>query len=124
MKRAGNILMIILLLISTGGISITRHFCGDSVVSVSLFSTPKSCCGGGCDKCRTESTFNKVTDNFTITTSDAPQTVVTGNPVHLNFSNDLFLALPVSPLAVFITPRKFLYPKTGDFPVSSGNLRC
>jgi hypothetical protein len=124
MKRAGNIMMILLLLISTGGICITRHYCGESVISVSLISTPKPCCGSGCDQCRNENIFNKVTDNFTVTTTDAQISVVTSNPVHSNFIIDLFSSLPVSPMAATITSRKFLYQKTGDFPVSFGNFRC
>jgi hypothetical protein len=124
MKRAGNIMMILLLLISTGGISITRHYCGESVISVSMFSTPKSCCGSGCEHCRNENIFNKVTDDFTVTTIDAQFSVVTGNPVHGNFIIDLISPLPVSTMAVSMNPRKFLYRKTGDFPVSFGNFRC
>jgi hypothetical protein len=123
-KRAGHIILIIFLLISTGGISISRHYCGESVVSVSLFSTARSCCGSGCDKCRTENSFNKVTDNFTLTSLDVHQTVVSANPFHSNFIIDIFLSLPVNPLAVIIKVRKFLYQKPGDFPVTFGNFRC
>jgi hypothetical protein len=124
MKRAGNIIMILLLLISTGGVTITRHYCGESIISVSIFSTPKSCCGSRCEHCRNENFFNKVTDNFNVTATGDQFSVATDNPVHSNFIIDLFSSLPVSTFAVITTPRKFLYRKTGDFPVSFGNFRC
>jgi hypothetical protein len=124
MKKAGNIIVIFFLLIATGGIPISRHYCGESIISVSLISTPKPCCGSDCDKCRTENSFNKVTDNFTATTADSQITVFTSSPVASLLTVDLFHSLPLSPLATIITPRKFLFQKTGDFPVSFGNFRC
>jgi hypothetical protein len=124
MKKAGNIIVIIFLLIATGGIPITRHYCGESIISVTVISTPKPCCGSDCDKCRNENSFNKVTDNFTVTTTDAQISVVNSSFAHTNFIINLFNSLPISPLAVIITPRKFLYQKTGNFPVSFGNFRC
>lgn len=124
MKRAGNIMMILLLLIATGGLSITRHYCGRSIISVSLFSTPKPCCGSDCDKCHNESSFNKVTDNFTVSNNDVGTSVIISNPVQNIFIIEIFSSLPATPMAANITPRKFLYQKPGDFPVSFGNFRC
>jgi hypothetical protein len=123
MRRTGNIIVILLLLIATSGVSITRHYCGQSLVSFSLFSTPKPCCGSGCDKCHNEFSFNKVTDNFTVS-SDAVKSVITFNPIQANFIIVLSELLPAIPIAVAINSRKFLFLKAGDFPVSFGNFRC
>jgi hypothetical protein len=123
MKRAGNIIVILLLLTATGGLSITRHYCGQSIVSFSLFSTPKPCCGSDCDKCHNEFSFNKVTDDFTAS-SDVEHSIVAIAPVQANFITDLSGSLLTAPIAVTITPRKFLYQKTSDIPVSFGNFRC
>jgi len=124
MKRAGNILIVTLLLIATGGIPFTRHYCGQSIKSVSLFSTPKSCCGSGCHKCHNENGFNKVTDNFNVSSSVEVKSIVTINPVHFDFIIDFSKSLPTAPIAATVTPKKFLYQKTGDFPESFGNFRC
>jgi len=124
MKKAANIILILFLLIATGGIPISRHYCGQSIVSVSLYSTAKSCCGRHCDKCRTENSFNKVTDNFTVTANHAQTSVVTSSPAQSDFIIDLLSSLPFSPLAATISPRKFLFQKTGDIPVSFGSFRC
>jgi len=124
MKRAGNLIVILLLLTATGGLSITRHYCGQSIVSFSLFSTPKPCCGSDCDKCHNEFSFNKVTDDFTVSSSDEVKSLITINPVQASFIIDLSGSLPVAPFTATITPRKFLFRKTGDFPVSFGNFRC
>jgi hypothetical protein len=124
MKRAGNIIVIFLLLTATGGLSVTRHYCGQSMVSFSLFSTPEQCCGRECDKCHNEFSFNKVTDDFTVSSSDDVKPQVTINPVQAGFIIDLFRTLPAAPFAATITPRKFLFRKTGDFPVSYSNFRC
>lgn len=50
-KKAGNIIIIVLLLIATGGIPFTRHYCGSTVMAFSVFSIPEPCCDNHCDKC-------------------------------------------------------------------------
>lgn len=124
MKKTGNILVILFLLIATGGIPITRHYCGNSIISVSLISTPKPCCGSDCERCRNENSFYKVTDDFTVTTGEAHSPVVWSNLAHGNFIYGLYSSLPPSPLVAILTPRKFLYQKTGDIPAIFGNFRC
>ena len=124
MKKAGIFIVIFFLLIATGGLSITRHYCGQSFASFSLFSTPEPCCGNDCDRCHNEFSFNKVTDEFTGSSSDSGISVVTVNPFQASLSIDVISLLDIAPVAIYITPKKFLYRKTGDFPVSFGNFRC
>lgn len=53
-----------LLLISTLGITINKHFCGNRLISSSIFSAPNSCCNGNCGKCHNESQNIRITDAF------------------------------------------------------------
>ena len=124
MKKAGNLIVIIFLLIATGGLSITMHYCGQSFASFSLFSTPKPCCDNGCDKCHNEFSFNKITDNFTVSSSEEMKPQVSDNPIHAIIIFDLYRSLAVTSFAAPISPKKFLFLKTGDFPVAFGNFLC
>jgi hypothetical protein len=124
MKKSVNVIMILLLLLATGGIPFTRHYCGQSIISVSLFSTPKPCCGSDCDKCHNENSFNKVTDNFTVSSFDEVKSIDTINPVHCDFIIDFSRSLPATPIAEALTPRKFLIAGAGHSPASLGNFRC
>lgn len=124
MKRAGNLIVIFFLLIATGGLSITSHYCGQSFASFSFFSIPEPCCGRDCDKCHNEFSFNKVTDEFTASSSVSNISIVTINPVQASLSIDLSGLMGGTTVSTILTPRKFLYRKTGDLPVSFGNFRC
>jgi hypothetical protein len=68
-KRAGHILIILLLLLGTTGVTITRHYCGGRLVGTSLFSAPKHCCNGECPMCHNEKIDLRITDNFQSTQS-------------------------------------------------------
>jgi hypothetical protein len=123
-KRAGNIIMILILLTATGGLSITRHYCGQSLMSFSIYSIPQPCCDSGCDKCHNEFSFNKVTDEFTGSSFDSDMSNITVNLIQASSNIDLIGLLPVAPVSTTLTLSKFLDRKTGDFPVSFGNFRC
>jgi hypothetical protein len=124
MKKAGNIIVIFLLLIATGGIPITRHYCGYSLVSFSLFSNPKSCCGDDCNKCHNDFSYQKVTDNFNCSHSEVVKPVIITHLSQSDFVAELS-ALSVSAfLPIFSNSRKFLFVDSGDIPVIFGNFRC
>jgi hypothetical protein len=124
MKKAGTYIVIFFLLLSTSGLSITRHYCGQSFASFSLFSTPKPCCGDDCDKCHNEFSFNKVTDNYTASSSEEVKSPVSDYAFQAFFINELLESLTAFSSGAPIIHRKFLMRKTGDIPVSSGNFRC
>ncbi len=67
LKKFLNILVVFILSVSTGGVSVTRHYCGNSLMSTSFFSAPHKCCPGSCDKCHNEHRFSKITSEFTNT---------------------------------------------------------
>jgi hypothetical protein len=49
-NKVSHVLLSLVLFISTTGLTIEKHYCGDSLVSVSLFGDAKTCCDmdGGC----------------------------------------------------------------------------
>lgn len=123
-KKIANIAVVFVLLVSTGGISLTRHYCGDSLVSSALFSTPERCCDDGCSKCHDEHSFSKLTDDFTPSNSDYAS-LVQATLYH-------FAAIGVQsvnqwsakPLSTAIELRKFLVHEAGEIPAFLGSFRC
>jgi len=45
--------------------AVSRHFCGDTFVSLKLFDEAKSCCGDS-DCCHNENHFYQVQDDFSL----------------------------------------------------------
>lgn len=63
-KRAGHILVILLLLLGTTGVTITRHYCGVNLVRTSLYSAPHNCCNENCPRCHDERINVRIIDIF------------------------------------------------------------
>lgn len=63
-KKFTNIILVFLLLLSTSGITVYKHFCGNSLVSESIGIHTKKCCNANCKGCRDESITFKITDHF------------------------------------------------------------
>jgi hypothetical protein len=124
LRKAVNIAIIILLLVATGGMPITRHYCGSAEMSLSVYSTPKACCAGHCDKCHNIFKFSKVNDTFETGSSISTQSLTDVVTLHAAFFIDLFNDVNVSPLTHPIFQRAGLYPKAGNSPASLGNFRC
>ena len=66
LKRISHISLVLLLLAATTGMTISEHYCGDNLKSVSLFSSPESCCDipDGC--CHDESITIDIEDEFSV----------------------------------------------------------
>ncbi|MEZ5011652.1 MAG: hypothetical protein R2744_08680 [Bacteroidales bacterium] len=63
-----NIVISMLLLVSTTGVTVTRHYCGNNLRSVSLLEQPSPCCDDpGC--CHNEYETIKVKDEFSVSSS-------------------------------------------------------
>jgi hypothetical protein len=124
-KRAGNIAIMILLLLATGGIPITRHYCGSSEKSFSVFSTPKACCNGQCDRCHNVFKFSKVNDAFEAGSSiTATQTLTELVTLHASTCMNLLDHLYTSPFPDLNHQRNFQIAEAGPSPASLGNFRC
>lgn len=75
-RKLLNILISVLLLVSTTGFSISKHYCGDHLVSVKVFVQDEQCCSMP-DCCHTESSFAQLDDDFVYSSTD------------INLNNDL-----------------------------------
>ena len=123
-KRVGNIVIMVLLLVATGGIPVTRHYCGSAEKSLSVFSTPKDCCNSHCAKCHNVFKFTKVNDNFEAGSSISAQSNTDEASLHAACIINLFGHLFASSLPDLINQRKFHNAEAGHSPASSGNFRC
>jgi hypothetical protein len=63
LKKVSHIILSVLLLVSTIGLAVSKHYCSGFFVSVSVFNEAKSCCGES-DCCHNEDIFFKVNDDF------------------------------------------------------------
>jgi hypothetical protein len=64
LKKVIHIGVIVLLLFSTMGVTMYKHYCKGSLISKSIGHEPKNCCGDDCKGCHNESKTFKITDNF------------------------------------------------------------
>lgn len=63
LKKFSHIILSTVLLISTMGMVVSKHFCGDSFVSTAVFHQAKSCCEDS-DCCHNENSFYQVEHDF------------------------------------------------------------
>jgi hypothetical protein len=64
-KKLFHIIIALIMVLGTAGISLTHHYCGDLLVSTTIYGSDHSCCGEHCKKCHNESISIKISDNFT-----------------------------------------------------------
>jgi hypothetical protein len=124
LKKAGNIAVILLLLVATGGMPVTRHYCGAAEMSFSVYSTPKACCEGSCNKCHNVFKFSKVNDNFEAGSSITAQTLTDLVTLHTSFFINLFDNINISPVTDFSSQRAIYIYRAGHSPASLGTFRC
>ena len=62
-KKAGHIILSLILLITTAGMTVTEHYCGDNLVSVNVLTRPDACCNNS-DCCHNETVTVKLDDDF------------------------------------------------------------
>ncbi len=63
LRKFSHIILSSLLLFSTMGMVVSKHYCGDSFVSTAVFNEAKSCCGDS-DCCHNEDQLFQVKDDF------------------------------------------------------------
>ncbi|MEN8118635.1 MAG: hypothetical protein ABFS16_16750 [Bacteroidota bacterium] len=74
-KKASHIILSMLLLISTTGLAISKHYCGGELISTSLFVEGGSCCDSD-DCCKNETEIFQLDEDFSVSTSLAiPESV-------------------------------------------------
>jgi len=63
LKKFSHIILSTLLMVSTMGVAISKHYCSGTFVSTSVFHEAKSCCGDS-DCCHNEDQLFKLKDDF------------------------------------------------------------
>ena len=79
LKKTANILLLSVFLITSMGFSITRHYCGNRLISVSLKHVGNCC--KNCNQCHNKVTHVKITDSF----SPGGNSTLTNNSVFISF---------------------------------------
>jgi len=64
-KKISHILLALLLLVSTSGVSIHKHFSNGKLFSTAIFGKAKSCCEVPCGCCSEKQDVYKVHNNYT-----------------------------------------------------------
>jgi len=64
LKKIVHIVLVLLLTVATTGFTISKHYCGEHLFSVSIFSAEKCSCGNQCKDCHTNIKQVKVSDNY------------------------------------------------------------
>ena len=65
LKKITHIILSFALFISTGGFSVSIHYCGNTLSGIAVGHEAKSCCDSGCNKCHTEYHYVKMKEDLT-----------------------------------------------------------
>lgn len=76
-KVASHIILSLLLLVSTTGLTISKHYCGGELVSTSVYTEADSCCDSG-DCCKNETEIIQLDVDYSVSsTVVVPESVQT-----------------------------------------------
>ena len=64
LKKLVNIIIVGLLLVSTTGFSLSKHYCGSNLIEVKLNQEAKSCCGMNSQCCHNEVNHFQLDEDF------------------------------------------------------------
>ncbi len=64
-KKISHIIIVLLLLVTTMGMTIDKHYCGTRLVSVSILNEVESCCDMGDDCCHNDTETFKLKVDYT-----------------------------------------------------------
>jgi hypothetical protein len=107
LKKICQTFVVILLVITTSGITISRHYCGNSLFSMALGHHAKSCCDSKCQGCHDETVHFKVVDHFNITIhkADFDLKPITLNVLHFDLIiHNLYAISVLYPVAFASSP--------------------
>lgn len=92
-RKFSHIILSVLLLVSTMGVAISRHYCDGLFISTSVFHESKSCCGDS-DCCHNEDQFYQVKDNFSAPVVQTAPALAELDILGHNLQADLILESP------------------------------
>lgn len=58
-RKASHIILSFILILTTAGMTITKHYCGSKLVSINIFTEPDKCCNNS-DCCHNETVTVKI----------------------------------------------------------------
>lgn len=65
LRKILNIILVALLLMASTGFTVSKHYCGEELISVAINEEPKTCCDGEMKGCCTQETLIfQIEDNF------------------------------------------------------------
>ena len=85
-KKALHIILVVLLLISTFGVTISKHYSGSELFSVALFGEADSCCENPCNCCSDEVDLYQLDMDYIVSYSDFQDVQKTDIPVDYFYS--------------------------------------
>jgi hypothetical protein len=107
LKRFSHIILSVLLLATTTGMAVSKHYCSGDIMASTIFSEAESCCDGPCDCCHNENHFYQVQDDFSgVPSQDVPQSAeinVLGNEL-LSFELASEIESKLNPLIFVDSP--------------------
>jgi len=68
LKKISHIILALLVLVTTMGMTVSAHSCGGELKSIQLLSESENCCGDSCPGCENEIIKVEIEDDFTIQT--------------------------------------------------------
>lgn len=74
-KKISHIIFALLILASTAGMTISRHYCGDTLKNISILNVDKSCCDNP-DCCHNESETYVIEDRYSVSTFNYEFTIL------------------------------------------------
>lgn len=66
-RKVIHIILVLLLLTTSTGMTIYSHYCGSTIESVSIDKVPHSCCDDDCKDCHNELLTIKIHDDYSAT---------------------------------------------------------
>ena len=104
-KRITHIIFATIILVGTIGMTVSLHYCGNSINSINVITHAENCCGDSSDCCHNETFTLKKVDLFAISLNDFDfkvleldtpivQTFPTNEEIKLSFSTNYKESVP------------------------------
>ena len=93
LRKFSHIILSFLLLVSTIGMVVSKHYCDDSFVSTAVFHQAESCCGDS-DCCHNENSFYQVKDDFSAPALVAPPVLAEIDILGHDLFAEIFTRIP------------------------------
>ncbi len=68
LRKISHIILALLVLVTTMGMTVSAHYCGGELKSIQLLSESENCCGDSCPNCQNEIIKVDIGEDFTIQT--------------------------------------------------------